>query len=416
LRLGYLVPEFPSQTHVFFWREIQALRSQGVEVRLISTRRPAPASCRHAFAGAAAAETHYVFPPSPASLPSSLARLRRLGACWRYLSGLTRSGAAENLRHVGVLLAAFDLVHHAARERIDHVHVHSCADAAHAVALAHLLGGPSYSVTVHGDLHVYGGDHAAKLASATFVAAVGQHLVGQIVDEGAVPAARIHVTCMGVELAPLLSLGAERDFRSGALHVVTVARLNITKGHVHALAAVRRAVDAGADIRYTIAGAGEHRGAIEARVAELRLGERVRLVGTLSESEVFRLLGEADAFVLPSIGAGEAWPVSVMEAMAAGLPVISSVIGATPQMIESGVDGMLVEQADEPAFAEALLRLAGNVSARRAMGERARVTARERFDVRITAERLSAAVRATLSRGDGRRSVQSGPVLASRIG
>ena len=219
------------------------------------------------------------------------------------------------------------------------------------------------------------------MASATFIAAVGQHLVRQIVEEGAVPASRTHVTCMGVELAPLVSLGAEREFRSGALHVVTVARLNIMKGHIHALAAVRRAVDAGVDIRYTIAGAGEHRGAIEARVAELGLGDRVRLVGTLSESEVFRLLGEADAFVLPSIGAGEAWPVSVMEAMAAGLPVISSVIGATPQMIESGVDGILVEQGDEPALAEALLRLARDVAARRAMGERARVTARERFDV-----------------------------------
>jgi glycosyltransferase involved in cell wall biosynthesis len=297
------------------------------------------------------------------------------------------------------MLAAFDLVHHAQRERIDHVHVHSCADAAHAVALAHRLGGPSYSLTLHGDLHVYGRDHAAKMRSAAFVAAVGEHLVRQVVDEAAVPEARTHVTCMGVDLAPLASLGAERAFRPGALHVVTVARLNPMKGHVHALAAVRRAVDAGLDVRYTIAGSGEHRDVIEARAVELRLGDRVRLAGTLSESEVFGLLAEADAFVLPSVGAGEAWPVSVMEAMAAGLPVISSIIGATPQMIASGVDGILVEQRDEAALAEAMIRLGRDVAARRAIGERARLTARERFDVRITAERLSAAVRATLSRG-----------------
>src|SRR3954469_6435002 len=57
VRVGYLIPEFPGQTHVFFWREIVALRARGVTVRLLSTRRPAGSS-RHEFAAAAAAETH----------------------------------------------------------------------------------------------------------------------------------------------------------------------------------------------------------------------------------------------------------------------------------------------------------------------------------------------------------------------
>jgi len=396
LRLGYLVPEFPGQTHAFFWREVQALRAQGVDVRLISTRRPDAGACRHEFAAAAAAETHYLVPPSPLSLRPSLARLRRLPACARYVGRLTRRGGPGAVRRLGLVLAALDLLEHVGRERIDHVHVHSCADAAHAVALANVLGGLSYSLTLHGDLNVYGQDHDAKMRPAAFVAAVGKHLVRQIVDGVALPEARTHVTCMGVDLTPLASLGSERTFVAGTLHIVTVARLNPMKGHVHALAAVRRAVDAGADIRYTIAGGGEAHAAIAGRVRELGLEDRVRLTGTLSEPEVFALLATADAFVLPSVGAGEAWPVSVMEAMAAGLPVVSSIIGATPEMIESGVDGLLVEQRDEPALADALILLARDTEVRRQLGERARGTARARFDVRVTAERLSAAVRAAL--------------------
>jgi colanic acid/amylovoran biosynthesis glycosyltransferase len=393
VRIGYLIPEFPGQTHVFFWREIQALRARGVEVRLLSTRRPTGAPCRHEFAEAAAQETHYVFPPQPLALADWVARrLQGLGAALGYLNGLATTnaqGLKGRLRGLGLLLAAADLAHYARRERLEHIHVHSCADAAHLVALCRRLGGPPYSLTLHGDLGVYGGDHGAKMEGAAFVDAVGTHLLKQIVAELGLPAGRVHVTCMGVDTARLAQLGAVRIPTAGKLHVVTVARLNRMKGHVHALAAVRQAVDAGADVRYTIAGEGENRAEIEARIGALGLQERVRMAGTLSESEVLALLGEADAFLLPSVGAGEAWPVSVMEAMAAGLPVISSIIGATPEMIVSGVDGILVGQGDEGGLAAALVHLAHDLEARAAIGRAARLTAQRRFDVGVTAGRLA---------------------------
>ena len=66
--LGYLVPEFPSQTHAFFWREVQAMRAEGVRVVLMSTRRPPPSACPHDFGPAALAETLYAFPPPAAAL------------------------------------------------------------------------------------------------------------------------------------------------------------------------------------------------------------------------------------------------------------------------------------------------------------------------------------------------------------
>jgi glycosyltransferase involved in cell wall biosynthesis len=121
-------------------------------------------------------------------------------------------------------------------------------------------------------------------------------------------------------------------------------------------------------------------------------------VGTLAESEVFSLLSRADAFILPSIGAGEAWPVSVMEAMGAALPVVSSIIGATPEMIAPDVDGILVAQQDEAGLAAALVRLGRDVELRRRMGRNARTTAHERFDVRGRAQFLADEIRGAVAR------------------
>src|SRR5262249_47399158 len=175
------------------------------------------------------------------------------------------------------------------------------------------------------------------------------------------------------------------------------------KGHVHALAAVHRAGrQRGIDLRYTIAGEGPYRDVLVARIAELGLEKSVTLTGTLAETEVYQLLSKADAFVLPITGPGEAWPVSVMEAMGAGLPVIASSIGATPEMITPGEDGFLVPQGDEEGLQKAITLLAHDVDTRRRIGEGARRTALRRFDVLTTAGALRDTIRATLAAGDRR--------------
>lgn len=396
LRLGYLVPEFPSQTHVFFWREIGVLRRTGAHIALLSTRRP-PLACRHDFAPEAIAQTHYVFPPAV----SSIAAWIRAGAPGRsralaYLGQLKATGIKSRMRQCALLASAIDLACWARREKIDHIHGHSCADAAHVLALSDRIGGPPYSLTLHGDLDVYGRDHHAKMAGAAFISVVGNHLRRQVMERVGVPGSRVFVTCMGVETSQLATLGRERSYQAGTLHLVTVARLNPAKGHIHALAAVECGLKEGLDLHYTIAGDGPHIEALQARVRDLGLGNHVTMTGTLGESEVYQLLSRADAFVLPSTGLGEAWPVSVMEAMGAGLPVIASVIGATPEMITPGEDGYLVPQGDEQALLEAIKLLAGDVDTRRRIGEAARRTALKRFDVAVTAGALRNAVQAHL--------------------
>src|SRR5439155_15976752 len=107
-RLGYLVPEFPRQTHVFFWRECEALRRRGVEPALLSTRRPPAAACPHAFRDEAAAATHYVFPPPASSVLSLLGRPAGALRALRHWLGLGGS-VRERARQLGLLTCAGQL-------------------------------------------------------------------------------------------------------------------------------------------------------------------------------------------------------------------------------------------------------------------------------------------------------------------
>lgn len=384
--LGYLVPEFPTQTHAFFWREAAALRRFGTSVHILSTRSPPADACRHSWAADARGQTRYLFPPGVGAVGWLLARPLATLAAVRYVLGLRESDPRAKLRLLGLLPSAAELVRYARRHGLWHVHVHSCGDAAHLAALARVLGGPGYSLTLHGDLPVYGKDHPSKMARAETVVTVTRPLREQVLGIG-VPADKVEVIWMGVDLAAAPP-SPERTGEAGRLHAVTVARLNLAKGHRFALAAVRAAVDAGRDVRYSIAGEGPARAAIEADVDRLGLADRVALLGTLGEEAVRDLLARADAFVLPSVGLGEAAPVAVMEAMAAGLPVVSTVIGGVPDMVADGEDGLLVPQADVPALTAALLRVADDVPLRGRLGRAARARAERQFDSSALARRL----------------------------
>ena len=380
--VGVLVPEFPSQTHVFFWREVQAWRAMGATVRLISTRRPPDEACRHDFAEQARQTTFYAWPPGPGPAAGLAARPAATARAARYVAS-----ASGKAKVAALVPAAANLRRWCRRNDVTHIHGHSCAGAAHLLALCRRLGGPSYSLTLHGDLSVYGSDHRLKLADCTAMGCDGPHLVPQLTAIG-YPRDRVLPNWMGVDTDRHTPPATPRPVVPGRLRLVTVARLNFQKGHVFALEAVRRLVDEGLDITYDLVGEGEHRPQIERDVARLELGGRVRLLGSLGEAAVRDCLHEADAFCLPSIGLGEAGPISVMEACATGLPVVCSVIGSTPHMVADGETGLLVAQQDVDGLAGAFRTLAANPARRRAMGEAARAWAVQNFDSRATALRL----------------------------
>ena len=389
LRLGYLVPEFPGQTHAFFWREIVALRSLGVDVRLVSTRRPPKDACRHAFAAEAHRETHYLLPFRVRHLAAALGSIGKVNPSVSYVAGLKETARLRRAALLGLIPIAAELKSWAQRNGVIHIHVHSCATTAHLAAVCRLLGGPSYSLTLHGSLSVYGGDHASKMKHATFVSTVTRPLQAEVCACTGWSAERVPVVTMGID-ASRYPARVPRELY-GPLKIATVGRLCPTKGHRYVLEAMAKLRQEGVSVHYTIAGSGPHRAAIERDVAELGLSDAVKLVGSISEDAVAKLLSDSDAFVLASIGRGEAAPVAVMEAMAAGLPVVCSRIGGTPDMIRDGVDGFLVEQRDVDSIANVLSELAKSTERRAIVSSAARITS-TRFDSRKIARQLLSAI------------------------
>jgi glycosyltransferase involved in cell wall biosynthesis len=142
------------------------------------------------------------------------------------------------------------------------------------------------------------------------------------------------------------------------------------------------------DLRYTIVGDGPYEAQLKQEIAAFSMCERVTLTGSLGESDVADLLRAHDIFLLPSVGLGEAAPVSVMEAMACGLPVIACIIGSTPAMIRDEESGFLVPQEDAGAIEAVLSRLVVDLALRTRIGQAARTFAVEQFDVRASSLRL----------------------------
>ena len=374
--LAVLIPEFPGQTHIFFWREIQALRQSGNTVKIISTRTPKEENyhefCKEIY------DTFYLTPLRYFQVAiflftNLLWTLKSVSYCLDLDGGI--AGKAKALLYIPV---AANLVLYCKEHSIGHVHVHSSANAAHIAAIASIVGYFTYSVCIHGNLNQYGDNHRAKLSKAAFIVTVTKPLQQEIFSTlPDYPRERVFVLPMGVDVRKFLPRAYSG--KAGTPIVVTsISRLAYVKGHTFALRALA-ALPPGIDFRYQIVGDGEMRSKLEQEVQSLGLNKKVAFLGFQKEGEVYETLRKTDVFMLTSFGFGEAAPVAIMEAMACGVASICSVIGGTRDMITDGYDGLLVEQKNVQHITQALMTLVTNPQKLAEIGTNARTTAEVKF-------------------------------------
>ena len=173
-----------------------------------------------------------------------------------------------------------------------------------------------------------------------------------------------------------------------------VGRFAPPKNHpllIEALAQVR----ADTPLYLLLVGGGELENAVREQVAGLGLQARVRFLGV--RADVADILRASDMFVLSSRWEGN--PLSVMEAMAAGLPVVSTAVGGVPELVREGETGLLVPSEDAGALARAVQALVDDPARRQAMGAAARQDAVSRFDIRHTVRGYEQLYEQLLARG-----------------
>jgi colanic acid/amylovoran biosynthesis glycosyltransferase len=390
VKVAYLIPEFPGQTHTWMWREIVWMRRWGVEVNMFSTRRPGERDrARHAFAEAAARETTYLWPPQPGVLLLGIAWAaftRPLGLA-RCL-GLALTLPVQRRADVLALLPAGVLLARQLQVRgLTHVHIHSCAGSAILGMLAKRLIGSSFSLTLNANIEWWGGAMAEKFSDAAFTMAITQWLLAQMKrDFPQLRPEQAQLGRIGVDTDKWRPLAAVGAAPAGAARLVSVGRLHASKGYDVLLAAVKQLVDAGRALSLTIIGAGPERAALEAQARGAGLDRQVAFAGSLSEDEIVDRMRQADLFVLAS----HAEPLGVvyMEAMSMGLPTIGTSAGGVGEIITHDVDGLLVPPGDAPALAQAIVRLLDDPALRARLGAAGRATIERRFDARIGAQAL----------------------------
>lgn len=205
-----------------------------------------------------------------------------------------------------------------------------------------------------------------------------------------VPAAKLEVIPNAIDLAGPPAPAGARPLRdeigAGAEDFVFLcaARLHPQKAHGVLLDAARAVADRGGRrFKIALAGEGSLRADLEARVRALGLVDVVHFLGF--RSDVRALLPQADAFVLPSYYEG--LPLSVLEAMAAGVPVVVTNVGGNPGIVEDGRNGLMVPAGDASALAQAMGRVVGDAALARALGEEGRRRVAERHDIERVAAR-----------------------------
>lgn len=225
----------------------------------------------------------------------------------------------------------------------------------------------------------------AKIGSAAFTRVISERAVEDV--RGIVPRAEPHVVHMGVRVpreSSLRELGQER------CRFVCIASLIPVKDHATLLHAFAAGGESGGTLE--LIGGGPLEASLRALAAALGVADRVTFTGLIDHDQLLaRLLArDWDAIVLASSSSGtehEGIPVSLMEAMAAGVPAVATDSGATRELITDGA-GLLVPPSDRGALAEALRRLAADPELRARIGAAARARVADAFDAERVAETL----------------------------
>ena len=322
------------------------------------------------------------------ALGAALARPRQfaatIGLAWR----TARPGITGGLRQVVYLGEAIALAAHLSERGVGHLHNHFASASATVAMLAATLAGIPFSYTLHGpaDLQEPQSWHLReKTARAVFVACISHYARSQAMlfsrpeDWG-----RLKIVHCGVRPGRYGAGTPERESGDG-VRLLFVGRLAAVKGLRVLLEAFAQARAKRPGLTLTLVGDGGDRPHLEALAAPM--GGAVTFLGYRSQDGVAAALSAADALVLPSFAEG--LPVVLMEALAAGRPVIATRVAGVGELVEDGVSGLLVHAGDADGLAEAIGRLADDRDLRARLGRAGRTVVEAEFDADREAARIA---------------------------
>lgn len=379
--LAYLFEKFPSFSQTFCAREVMALRRAGVEFPVYSIRHPHDEPRQDELA--VGPVTH--LPEKFDDLLASDTTFRRAARCAQDKLR-TLWGCEKEKRRI---YEALWLGPRLRETGVEHVHVHFAGTAARTAFWLNQLFGIRFSITAHAN-DIFRDEPPERLAqmfaAATVVVTVSDFSVHFLRDHYPASRGKFCRVYNGIETGRF----PEATFPDGPPEILSVGRYIEKKGFADLIDACARMADT--DFVCRIVGHGPLADELQARADRLGIGDRVTLTGPKTESEICSLLASARVFVLPCVnasdGAVDNLPTVIMEAMAAGVPVVSTAVAGVPEMVRDGETGFVVPEKNPDGLARSINLLLGDKNLARRMGQEGRAHCADRFDSRQTTASL----------------------------
>ena len=382
LGFAYLFERFPSFSQTFCVREVEAMHGRGLEFPVFSIHKPAGEPVQDCFIDIGPI---YFLPEKFDTILATDTGFRRsarkalesLRALW---------GCEDQKRRIYEALWLGPMLREAG---IRHVHVHFAGSAARTAFWLKRLFGVEYSITAHAN-DIFRDDPRERLDQifrcATAVITVSEFSLAYLREKFPSEREKFHRVFNGIE-ADRFPVSSHPD---GRPLIVSVGRYIPKKGFCTLVEACSRLELR--DFECQIVGNGPLEVSLKEQAALLGIQDRVQITGPKPEGEIKRLLERSRMFVLACAraedGAMDNLPTVIMEAMAAGLPVISTNVAAVSEMVVDGETGFVVPERDSAALARKMACLLENPHLARTMGLNGRLRCRELFNVDQTSASL----------------------------
>lgn len=361
--VAYIANQFPSPLEPYVMDEIEELRARGVRVVCCSGKRAQAGSFQGVRERAFGGETLNLQPLTDAQVVRAVRRLGRAPeACMELLKPVLRELPripGRRVRTLGHTVLGAALAEELEQDGVEHIHAHHGYFASWVALVAARLLGIGFSFTLHGsDLLLRADLLAAKLRACRYCVTVSdynrEYILAKYTD---VAPSKIVVQRLGVDrVRPATDAFHKPEPRRYCL--LAVGRLHRVKDHEFLIRACAALRDASLPFLCWIAGDGEERAALQRQIEDLRLRDRVLLVGHIGRDDLQGYYRHADLVVLTS--RSEGLPVVLMEAMAHGKLVLAPRITAIPELVEHGRTGFLYRPGALEDFVESVQWIAAH--------------------------------------------------------
>ncbi|MDP9382369.1 MAG: glycosyltransferase [Chloroflexota bacterium] len=391
-RVAYILKMYPRFSETFILNELLELERQGVEVRIFSLKKPDDGRF-HAELSRLKARVTYL-PESPMLASRAYYEAHRQVYRWdqsRYLAVLGKALSRRRRAAVKRFLQAGYLALQLRQEGFSHVHAHFASSATAVAFYAYQLAGISYSFTAHAK-DIYSDEVNIRslkeyLASARLVVTVSDYNRDYLKSIHA----DVHIERVynGLDLKLYSPNGSAPDTPP---LVLAVGRLVEKKGFddlVRACDLLRRE---GCYFRCRIVGKGPIEAELQALTQKLGLQEYVELAGPMPREALLHEYPKASLVAAPCVigsdGNRDGLPTVLIEAMALGVPVVSTDVTGIPELVQDGHSGLLTPQRDPRALADAIRRVLEDQALSSALRQAGRERVERHFDIRQNVRRL----------------------------